>query len=79
MHDSDNLALLTFLSRLCGGEDKLLSDRIAALFLSRLCGGEDSRTNRGNPLQFLSRLCGGEEKWLGSYRQLGFSKPPMWR
>ena len=53
--------LLTFLSRLCGGEGKYIATALAANFLSRLCGGEAFVGDKTKNLAFLSRLCGGEE------------------
>ena len=52
--------LMTFLSRLCGGELAVVNFIAWALFLSRLCGGELLQTIIASRALFLSRLCGGE-------------------
>ena len=49
-----------FLSRLCGGEDRVGCFPCLAGFLSRLCGGEDATYCNALAKIFLSRLCGGE-------------------
>ena len=49
-----------FLSRLCGGERKVVVDGFGLNFLSRLCGGEPFFYLQLTAEQFLSRLCGGE-------------------
>ena len=51
-----------FLSRLCGGEHRVITLLGATAFLNRLCGGEHTSSHRLRGLTFLSRLCGGERQ-----------------
>ena len=60
MYPADTPVLLTFLSRLCGGEYPQAVWLPNYCFLSRLCGGECVIVDISDAYVFLSRLCGGE-------------------
>ena len=70
---------ISFLSRLCGGEDMGSNPVAFRCFLSRLCGGEGAVVDAEFSTVFLSRLCGGEVYKTNSGGLMLVSKPPMWR
>ena len=69
--------VVTFLSDLCGREDKYVACYTSDFFLSDLCGREAKYLDPINFDNFLSDLCGREVKQPMTYTLKKFSKRPV--